>query len=466
MATHIPGIGASPARIAASSPAGRFRARLRTSPGRLEAAMLVLFAASALFWVLTTSIFFDLHDAVRTVGRDTVPSIVAAEKINVALADLNASLANAILAADDETKPSWHTIKEDADAASHALVTAAENVTYGAEEEAPIYAIQSNLPVYFRLLGQARARMAVDPLRDGRAASDLMQKTILPAAFALDEANFRHLTVTYDTYRADRTKALIKLLLGLGTLGVLLIIVQFRLTRLTRRVISLPLLGATILLAAFSVYAVYVLVTAGEQLRAAKQDSFDSIHALWKTRAVAYDANAEESLYLLEHGSPQQQSHEDAFFKRSGELLSGLPATQAVTQAAAGHYGGIKGFIGDELNNVTYPGEREAAVEMLRAFAGYLDIDRKIRDFERAGAHKQAIALDVGTAPGESDWAFDRFDKALGKTLDINQEYFDAQVNRAFSLLAGMPWGVPAVALVIALLVWFGLRPRINEYRF
>jgi len=130
MATHIPGIGASPARIAASSPAGRFRARLRTSPGRLEAAMLVLFAASALFWVLTTSIFFDLHDAVRTVGRDTVPSIVAAEKINVALADLNASLANAILAADDETKPSWHTIKEDADAASHALVTAAENVTY------------------------------------------------------------------------------------------------------------------------------------------------------------------------------------------------------------------------------------------------------------------------------------------------------------------------------------------------
>ena len=33
--------------------------------------------------------------------------------------------------------------------------------------------------------------MAADPLPDVRAASDLMHKTILPAAFALDEANFR-----------------------------------------------------------------------------------------------------------------------------------------------------------------------------------------------------------------------------------------------------------------------------------
>ncbi len=181
---------------------------------------------------------------------------------------------------------------------------------------------------------------------------------------------------------------------------------------------------------------------------------------------MAYDANAEESLYLLERGSPQQQSHDDAFFKKSGQLLSGLPPAQAVTQAEAGHYKDIKGFIGDELNNITYPGEREAALEMLRTFVGYLDIDRKIRNLERGGSHQPAIALDVGTAPGESDWAFDRFDKALGKTLDINQKYFEAQVDRAFSLLAAMPWVLPAVALVMALLAWLGLRQRINEYRF
>lgn len=466
MAVPDPRIDRAARTVAPASAADRLRARLRVTPGRLEAALLLLFAASALFWGLTASVFSDLHDAVKTIGRDTVPSIVAAEKINAALADLNANLANAVLGKDDDTKPSWRTIKEDLDAVAHALITASENVTYGAEEENPIYAIQSNLPAYFGLLGQARARMAADPVPDVRAASDLMQKTMLPASFALDEANFRHLTATYDGHRAGRVKGLAQLLVGVGVLAVLLIGVQFRLSRLTRRVFNAPLLGATLLLAGFALYAFHAFVAANEQLRAAKQDSFNSIHALWKARAVAYDANAEESLYLLEHGSPQQQSHEDAFAKKSGQLLSGLPAAQAVTQAEAGHYKGIKGFIGDELNNITYPGEREAALEMLRTFVGYLDIDRKIRNLERAGSHQQAIALDVGTAPGESDWAFDRFDKALGQTLDINQEYFEAQVAGAFALLAAMPWVVPAVALVIALLAWFGLQPRINEYRF
>ena len=463
-AQHIPVL---PGRIAAApSPVRRLAARLRTTPGRLEAATLTLFAASALFWGLTAPVFSNLHDAVKTVGHDTVPSIVAAEQIDTALADINASLANAILAKDDDTKPSWRTLKEDADAVAHALITAGENVTYGAEEETPLYAIQSNLPVYFRFVGQARPRLAGDPLPDVRAASELMQNTILPAAAALDDANFRHLTASYDGHRANRTNALVELLLGSGVLCALLIGVQLQLTRRTRRVINLPLLGATLLLAGFAVYAVYVFVTANEQLRAAKQNSFDSIHALWKARAVANDANAEESLYLLEHGTPQQQRHEDAFIQKSAQLLSGLPAAQAIAEATAGRTQRIKGLIGDELNNITYPGEREAASEMLRTFAGYLDIDRQIRDFERAGRHDQALALDIGTAPGESDWAFERFDKALGSTLAINQKYFEAQVERASSLLAAMPWAVPAVALLVALLAWLGLQPRINEYRF
>ena len=45
---------------------------------------------------------------------------------------------------------------------SHALITASENVTYGEEEEGPIYTIQSSLPVYFRLLGQGRSRMQTE----------------------------------------------------------------------------------------------------------------------------------------------------------------------------------------------------------------------------------------------------------------------------------------------------------------
>jgi len=443
--------------------AHRLAARLRTSPGRLEAAALTLVVGAGLFWAVVASVFSNLQGAVRTVGRDTVPSIVAAEKMNVALADINTNFANAILAKEDDSKPSWRTINENSDAVSHALITASENVTYGTEEEGPIYAIQSNLPVYFRLLGQARAKMQTDPLADTRAASDLMQKTIMPAGLALDEANFRHLTATYDEHRADRTGALFILLLAVGALGGFLIVVQFDLTRRTRRLVNPPLLGATALLAVFGIYLIFVFVGAGEQLRAAKQDSFDSMHALWKARAVAYDANAEESLYLLERG-PLQMRHEEAFFSKSGQLLSGLPPAQAVVQAATGRFQDIKGFIGAELNNITYPGEREAALELLRTFVDYVDIDRKIRDLERAGRHAEAFALCTGTAPGQSDWAFQRFDKALVKVLDINERFFATQVASAFSYLAWMPWVSPFVALAIAALSWLGLQPRIREY--
>jgi len=462
---QVPRIPLPPPRTGVVTLLGRLAARLRTTPGRLEAALLLLVAGCGLFWVLAAWVFSDLSGAIRTVGRDTVPSIVAAEKINVALADINANLANAMLAKDDDTAPSWQTIRKDAEAVAHALITAGENVTYGTEEEDPIFAVTSNLVVYFQRLGQARARMQADPLPDARAASNLMQNTILPAAFALDEANFRHLTASYDAHRTHLPVALLALLLGVGALGTLLIGTQLILTRLTRRLLNPPLLGATILICASAAYLLYAFVQANAELRAAKQDSFDSVHALWKARAVAYDANAEESLYLLERGSPLQRDHNEAFFKKVALLLAGMPPAQAVSQATTGRYQSIKGFIGDELNNITYPGEREAALEMLRTFVAYLDIDRQLRNLESAGHHAEAFALDIGTAPGQSDWAFDRFDKALTKVLDINQRYFATQIESALSLVAWIPWTVAATALAVAALSWLGLRPRIDEYR-
>ena len=93
--------------------ARRLAVRLRTTPGQREAATLALFLGAALFWAVSASVFSGLYGAVRTVGLDTVPSIVAAEKMNVALADINTNLANAVLGRDDDFKPSWRAIDED-----------------------------------------------------------------------------------------------------------------------------------------------------------------------------------------------------------------------------------------------------------------------------------------------------------------------------------------------------------------
>jgi hypothetical protein len=103
-------------------------------------------------------------------------------------------------------------------------------------------------------------------------------------------------------------------------------------------------------------------------------------------------------------------------------------------------------------------------METLRAFGRYMEIDGRIRALERAGRHQQAVDLCVGTQSGQSDWAFAQFDAALGKTLDINQKEFDAAVIRGFADLAWLPTVSATAILLITLLAWFGIQPRLHEY--
>lgn len=120
--------------------------------------------------------------------------------------------------------------------------------------------------------------------------------------------------------------------------------------------------------------------------------------------------------------------------------------------------------MGNELNNITFAGDREAAVDTLSNLGVYLDIDQRIRQLQQSGKHKQAIALCVGNNPGESNWAFDQFKDANQKTIDINQATFDKAVDQGFKDVDGFETSTPVVVAAIALLTLLGLRPRLKEY--
>jgi hypothetical protein len=64
----------------------------------------------------------------------------------------------------------------------------------------------------------------------------------------------------------------------------------------------------------------------------------------------------------------------------------------------------------------------------------------------------------------QSNWAFDRFDKALGTTLDINQAAFDTAVAKGLSALSGLEIKVVVISVAIAALLILGLAARIREY--
>jgi hypothetical protein len=78
----------------------------------------------------------------------------------------------------------------------------------------------------------------------------------------------------------------------------------------------------------------------------------------------------------------------------------------------------------------------------------------------------QAIAFDIGTSPGQSDWAFNRWDGALGSVITINENAFTAAVQDGHT--TGSPWIalIPALGTVpIAGLTIAGTRPRLAGYR-
>src|SRR5262249_8119446 len=241
--------------------------------------------------------------------------------------------------------------------------------------------------------------------------------------------------------------------------------VQVFLTRRMHRVLNPLLLVATVITGLFWLYTMQAILSGRHQLKVATEDAFTSIHALWQARAVAYSMNADESRYLLD--SAQAQRHESAFFTKAAKLAQ-VPAGQSfetLTVAGPGKFpAGFTGYLADELNNITFVGEREAAVATVRAFGTYLAIDKDIRRLEQHGQHQAAIRLCLSRNPGESNWAFDRFDEALGKTLEINQQAFDTAVARGFRAVAGFSVIAPVGVIGIALSALFGLLPRLREY--
>ena len=233
-----------------------------------------------------------------------------------------------------------------------------------------------------------------------------------------------------------------------------------------RRLLNPMLLAATAIAILFTGSTFRALFSASNQLKIAKEDAFESIHALWQIRALAYSANADESRYLLD--SAMAIRHEQAFSIKVAKLAK-IPDAETykkivLTLTNANTNVGFSGLFADALNNITFTGERAATIATLDAFRTYIEIDRQIRQLQQSGNREAAIALCIGNSQGQSNWAFDRFDSALDQTLAINQQAFDQAVDKGFQEIEGFEVITPVALSAIALLTLLGLLPRTKEY--
>jgi hypothetical protein len=435
-----------------------------TTPRRLRVLLAAAWLASGILFLVGLGALARDRAALRAIARESAPSIVVAEELGAHLADLDTELANSLLgsAADRDVANELFELRRSA--ANRKLVEAGTGISHADAQRVPIVVMSEELGRYLELASRAQW------LYDGgdkegalsllRVATATMHARILPAAAALDAANRQHMDAQYARARSDGARFEAWALISGALLVAVLVGAQVFVRRRMRRRFVPALLAATVLAIGFTWYLVGRFGGARENLRVARDDAFNSIHALWRARALAYDAAGDQSRWLLDR--TRAGDHDAAFHGKVTQLLS-RPGPWRVGSNELSS-GGITGLLVDEAQNVTFAGEDDAANATIAGFTSFLAVDDHVRALEKQGKHAEAVDIAVSARDDASKATFDRFDAAVQRTIAINQRAFDGVTAASDRALGRAEWLDPAFALGIALLAWLGLRPRLREY--
>jgi hypothetical protein len=431
---------------------------LRPTPHRFIVILVGCMLLSVLVFGVTYTTSSGIQRSVQAVGRDGAPSIIAAEQIQACLASADANGLNATLIHAPRASDQWNRYRKDMNCAHEALISASQDIAYGDTQRAPISKIESALGEYEYSMGQA-----IDHV-DGPIASDqLFQQGIRPASSSLNSSTYARLNQIYEQHRASfgwqMPLVWMSFLVLLGALGA----AQWYLVRRTRRMINIGFAVASALTILVLIVSTIVLNTGEAQLQAAKQHSLDNIDALWSAKAIAYDMNALESLYMLHYGDTAKLTADEQSFTKLAMSIVNIDPLKAVTNAE--YQKPFGGYLGDELSHISYPGERDAAIKAVDAWAAYINIDDQMRDLMKAGNAGQASYFNVHFLQGQSSLAFNQFDQAISRVIAIDQRHFDEQISSTLSVLQILPGVLIAWLIGFNVACVYGMKPRLDEYR-
>ena len=448
---------------------------------------MVLLCVVALAAILAGTLV-DLRGGLRTIGRQSAPAVEAAADLYFVLNDMDAQVANVLLVGDEQGL--GFTRSQALDIYETRRQQAATDTQKAAEAVGDDAGGQLAVRTILDYLGRYQALAAEAILLDGqtphpaghppaaaldryRQATDLLQADLLPAAGTLVDHNAKTLQDQYASRRGTLLVVRVFLALIGAILLAALVALQIYLARRFRRVFNYALLAATAAAAVLVAGSVALVSSESGHLRTAKKDAFDSVLALTRARAVSYDANADESRYLVDPGRAAQYQ---ADFLALSQRLAHLPGAGIATydgqlaaalQAHQNRAADVRlgGYFGTELRNITFPGERAAADQTLALYQVYQRDDRRIRSLADGGNLRAAIAFCTSYQPGESNYAFTRYDAALTALTAINQKAFGDAIADGEHEIGGGAATLAVAAVAVAGFVLFGIRRRLAEYR-
>ncbi|NUS08970.1 MAG: hypothetical protein HOV97_41165 [Nonomuraea sp.] len=435
-------------------------------PGRIRVISGITVAALALLFAALGVGSLTAGDGLRVIGRDAGPQVVATAGLYLALSDMDAQVANALIMGDQYAARRGEAIAQyerRRSEANQALLKAFELSGDNAAERRTVQSVLDGLGRYERLAGQAlmlneQSGHAPGPppanvVGTYRQATDLMRLVLLPQAYNLTLESGTIVRRTYD--EKDVLVPLLRvavLLAGLLALGCL-IWLQVFLARRFRRVFGPALLVATVTTAVALLSGASVLGQDEAQLRTAKKSGFDSVLTLAKARAISNSMQGDQSRYLLD--KERADTYEHTFLDKSQSVVYFESGNLTdYHQKVAGRAQEALGMLGPELTGV----EGKRVLETYRAFQ---DADTTFRRLALSGKTNDAVAARLDPVAS----AFDAYDKALVALAERHERVFDRAIDAGEGALGTLWRLLPFAIAGIGLLVIVGVWPRLKEYR-
>jgi hypothetical protein len=230
---------------------------------------------------------------------------------------------------------------------------------------------------------------------------------------------------------------------------------QAMLVRVSRRILNLPLVLATVASVLALAWLALAAQRSGTAIDDARRDGYDSIVVTARLGSEGFGAKAAETLAVIT-GDAAQRAEADA----SAQRVAAAPVTPGVAAAirrgeARGAPGGL---IGEAAKAADSPRERAAVADVALRWQQYVDTVAALRS---AGSPADARAVAVGPANS----TFNGFNFSVQAVLGQNRDQFLAGLGSAADRTTSVPTGVLLLLVAALGAMFWGFQVRINDYR-
>jgi hypothetical protein len=440
------GIAAAPAaptsrrRARARVVLGWVRDRLATTPGRLVLVSMLVVVGAVVFGAIALGAEQSRERAAKAAQTQTERLLIPAKNLYTSLSDANARAATGLLSGGVETAANRNRNLYVADlrSATNALSALTSEAGTTASARVSLNTIADQLPLYSGLVETARANS-----RQGfpvgaaylRQAVGLSTTSMLPAADRIYETEAQRLQADYHTGTA--TAALVTFIVAGALALILLLMAQRYVAHISRRILNVGIVAATVAVAAVSVWGVIGLMNEQNSLSRAQQLGSDSVEVLSASTVLQSRAQGDLSLALVNRGTDEtDQADFNAVERRLVPLTSEISVLARRT------------------------GTTVAANRFDADYASYQAQTSQITHLQNKGLLTDALPLEQPTAN-----ISDRVSSDLDAQIGAARGRFTRAAADATSALDGLSIAIPLITVLAAVAALLGLRQRINEYR-